>query len=144
MCAYPVAAVRGGLGQRTTNDSDAATLIAAMSPAPDGARQTLINTTVVALKAAGIWALMDECWFMAAHASQSSLLGWKRYKDLSAVNSPTFTTNRGYKSNGTSSYLDTNFAPGTHGVNYTLNDASIGIYCCTELVESKRDRKSVV
>jgi hypothetical protein len=30
--------------------------------------------------------------------------------------------------NGTSSYIDTNYNPSTSGVNFTLNDASIGFY----------------
>ena len=79
------------------SDADAAALIAAMSPAPDGTRQMLINDTIVALKAAGIWDELDELWLTAAHAEQAGLLGWKRYKDLTAVNAPTFRKLRRFK-----------------------------------------------
>ena len=47
---------------------------------------------------------------------------------ITAVNSPTFTANIGFTGNGATSYLNTNFNPATHGVNYTLNNASIFYY----------------
>lgn len=109
-------------------DPDALTLIAAMSVQPDGARQQLINTTIKQLKAAGIWALLDELWMLAAHDSQAALLGWKRYRDCTAVNAPTWTTDRGYQGDGATSYLDTGYVPSTDGVQYKLDDASFGAY----------------
>lgn len=117
---------------RGSYDAAASTLFAAMSSQPDTTRKGHINTAIVALKAAGIWALLDECWFMAAHDSQAGLLGWKRNKDLVAVNAPTFTADRGYAGNGTTSYLNTQFIPSTHGVNYIRNDASAGVYSRTD------------
>jgi hypothetical protein len=122
--------VSGGGG--VALDADAATLIAAMSSPPDSTRQTLINTTILSLKSAGIWALLDECWFMAAHDSQAARLGWKRYKDLSAVNGPTFATDRGYTGDGASSYLNTGFVPSTDGVKYAQDSASLGVYSRTD------------
>lgn len=113
-------------------DADAATLIAAMTSAPSAARQTLISDTIIALKAAGIWAKLDELWFFAAHDSQAALLGWKRYKDCLAVNAPTFTADQGFAGNGATSYLNTQLVPSTHGVQYTLNDASLGVYNRTD------------
>ena len=43
---------------------------------------------------------------------------------ITAVNGPTFTPNAGYVTNGSTSYLDTNYNPATQGVKYTLNNAS--------------------
>lgn len=119
------------LGGAGGADADAAALIALMSVAPDSTRQGHINTLVTALKGAGCWAKLDELWIMAAHDAQAARLGWKRYKNLTAVNSPTFTVDQGFAGNGTTSYLDTNFVPSTNGVQYTLNDASFGVYSRT-------------
>jgi hypothetical protein len=51
---------------------------------------------------------------------------------ITAVNAPNFTPNVGYLSNGTTSYLNTNFNPFNQGIKYTLNKASIGIYSRTD------------
>lgn len=112
-------------------DTDASTLFAAMSSAPDNTRKSLINDTILDLKSAGIWTELDEIWFFAAHDSQAALLGWKRYKDCTLVNSPSFTADSGFLGNGSNSYINTNFAPLTHGANYIQNDASFGFYSQT-------------
>lgn len=118
----------GGGGGAPAYDADAETLFAAMSVEPDDTRKGLINTAIVDLKAAGVWDELDELWFFAAHAEQAGLLGWKRYKDCLAVNAPTFTTDRGFAGDGTTSYLNTQFVPSTDGVNFTQNDASMMCY----------------
>lgn len=130
---YQLLGVRlaGGGASGPSYDADAVTLFAAMSSQPDSTRKQLISDTIASLKSAGIWDELDELWFLAAHDSQAALLGWKRYKDLTAVNAPTFETDRGYTGNGTTSYLSTNFVPSTDGVQYTLNDASFGVYSRT-------------
>ncbi len=124
--------IRQRAGSIVTYDADASTLFAAMSSQPNSTRKALINTTILALKAAGIWTLLDECWFLAAHDAQAARLGWKRYKDLTAVASPTFTADGGYAGNGTSSYLSTTFVPSTDGVNYLQDDMSFGVYGNTD------------
>lgn len=122
----------GSGGGGPVYDAAASTLFAAMSVQPDSTRKALINTTILALKSAGIWMLLDECWFLAAHDAQTSLLGWKRYKNCSAVNSPAFTADRGYTSDGATSYLDTAFSPASHGINFALNSSSLGVYIRTQ------------
>lgn len=117
-------------------DSDASALIALMDVAPDSTRQGYINTLVTSLKTAGVWTLLDELWIMAAHDAQAARLGWKRYKNLTAVNSPTFTTDRGYAGIAFSAYLNTNFVPSTDGVQFTQNDASLGVYSRTDGYQS--------
>jgi hypothetical protein len=118
-------------------DPDAAANIARMDVTPDSTRQTAINQVYLDLKAASIYSQMDEFWFYAAHDQQAGLLGWKGYKDATAVNAPTFTVDRGFAGNGTTSYLNSNFVPSTHGVQYTLNDASYGVYSRTSGQENK-------
>jgi hypothetical protein len=92
---------------------------------PSSGQQTLQNQLVVDLKDGGIWSKLDTFAVFATDGSSDfALIDWKRLSQYTAVNSPTFTTNVGFKGNGTSSYVDTNFNPSTSGVNYTLNNAS--------------------
>lgn len=123
----------GGGGSGPSYDADAVTLFAAMEVQPDDTRKLLISNTIAALKSAGIWDELDEMWMMAAHHSQAALLGWKRYRDLTAVNAPTFEADRGYAGDGATSYLDTGYVPSADGINYQLNDASFGVYSRTNL-----------
>lgn len=58
---------------------------------------------------------------------------------ITEVNAPTFTANRGYQGNGTTSYLNTNFTPSTQAVKYTQNSASIFIYSRTNIAANYID-----
>jgi hypothetical protein len=96
---------------------------------PSAGQQTLQNQLVLDLKAGGIWSKLDTFAVFATNGNiDFALIDWKRLSQYTAINSPTFTTNDGFLSNGTSSYVDTNFNPASSGVNYTLNDASIFIW----------------
>lgn len=118
---------RAAAGYSYTN-AEAATLVAAMSSAPDDTRKGQIDTCIGAIKTAGAWTKLDCLWLWAGHDSQAGLLDWKRLSDATAVNSPTFTTDRGFTGDGSTSYINTNFTPSTDGVNYTLNSACMGAY----------------
>ena len=58
---------------------------------------------------------------------------------ITEVNAPTFTSNRGYQGNGTTSYLNTNFTPSTQAVKYTQNSASLFIYSRTDIAANYID-----
>lgn len=107
---------------------------------PDGQRLGIIDGIIKALKGTGIWFKFDALWFLAAHDSQAACLNWKNPATytLTPVNSPIFTIDRGYQGNGTSSYLNTNFNFNTNGVNFTLNNASLGVYSRTNLAQNNR------
>lgn len=123
------------LGARaTTYDADAATLFAAMTTPPTTARKAQINTLILALKAAGVWTLLDVFYVLAAADSQAARLNWKNPAAFTAlaVNSPTFAADRGYTGDGSSSRLRTQFTPSVNGVNYTQNDASAWLWNLTE------------
>jgi hypothetical protein len=109
-------------------NAEAATLVAAMSSAPDDTRKGAIDTCIGAIKTAGVWTKLDCLWLWAGHDSQAGLLDWKRLSDATAVNSPTFTTDRGFTGDGSTSYINTNFTLSTDGVNYTQNSACMGAY----------------
>ena len=96
---------------------------------PSSSQQILQNQLLVDLKSAGIWDKLDTfANFATDGSSDFALIDWKRLTQYTAVNSPTFTANQGFKGNGTSSYIDTNFTPSTNGVNYQLNNASRFFY----------------
>lgn len=73
-----------------------------------------------------VWADLDVFWILANDGGQD--YARLNHKDpttflMTLVNSPTFTSNVGFASNGTTSYEDTNWAP-SNGVGFTQNDAS--------------------
>jgi len=119
----------GGGGSGPVYDPDAVILFAAMTVQPDTARKEVINQLILNLKAAGIWSVLDVLYVTAAHDAQAAGLNWKAPASfvLTAVNSPTFTTDRGYAGDGTTSYLDTGWAP-NNGVQFTQNSAHFGLW----------------
>jgi hypothetical protein len=117
----------------TARVPEADLLIDTMTVRPQGNRAFLISDTIRRLKAADIWAKLDVLWMLAAHDAQAARLNWKAPASftLTAVNSPTFTADRGYAGNGTTSYLNTGWAPATNGIRYTQNDGVLGAWSRT-------------
>jgi len=96
---------------------------------PSASQQIGQNNLVVSLKSAGIWAKLDTFGnFTTNGSSNFALIDWKRLVLYTAVNSPTFTTNQGFKGNGTSSYINANYQISTQAVNYATGSSSIGAY----------------
>jgi hypothetical protein len=108
-------------------------LIDTMTVRPQGNRAFLISDTIRRLKAADIWQKLDVLWMLAAHDAQAARLNWKAPASfaLTAVNSPTFTADRGYAGNGSSSYLNTGWDGATNGVNFTQDNASAFVWDLT-------------
>jgi len=106
----------------------------AMSPAPSSARKVLINNMVVSLKAATIWDDLDVFWVLAAEAAQNGLINWITPGSftLVAVGVPTFTVDRGYQGDGSTSRLNFAWSPGTNGVKITQNDGSLWFWSRTD------------
>jgi hypothetical protein len=107
----------------TARVPEADLLIDTMTVRPQGNRAFLISDTIRRLKAAGIWSKLDVFWMLAAHDAQAGRLNWKSpgTYTCSEVNSPTFTADRGFTGNGTTSYLTTGFQPATHSTNITAS-----------------------
>lgn len=126
--SLPTAAIKGG-GGGPSYDADASALFVRMSVPPDDARKGVINTLIVGLKAAGIWTVLDAIWLIAAHDAQAARLNWKGdVNNISAVNSPTFTVDRGYAGDGASSYLFLNFDPSANGGVLVLDSAHFAVW----------------
>lgn len=96
---------------------------------PSEAQRVKQNQLLVDLKSAGIWSKLDTFANFATDGSSNfALIDWKRLTQYTAVNSPTFITNQGFRGNGVSSYIDTNFNAFLQGLNYQQNNASRGLY----------------
>jgi len=97
---------------------------------PSAYTQYVQNKMILDLKAAGIWNKLDVLYSMDNDAStvDFATLNWKDPTSfqLTLVNSPTWVPEHGIQTSGTA-YLDTNFTPSSHGVNYALDSASIGL-----------------
>lgn len=120
--SIPQVAGRGGL------DSAAAALVARMSVAPDAARAGLIDATVRALKAAGVWARLELLYLLAAHDAQAARVNWVQPGfALSVAGAPAFTADRGYAGDGSAAHLDTGFNPANAGL--TTAAGAIGAWC---------------
>lgn len=116
----------GGAG-----DGDVAAWVAAVKAAGgtvSNDQASRVTDLLAALKGGGVWPLLDRLWLFAAEDSTQALTDIKSLAVATAVNSPTFTENRGYAGNGTTAYIDSNFNPSTAGGNYARNDALFGCW----------------
>jgi hypothetical protein len=104
------------------------TRMTALSETPADARKTIIDTAIIADKAASFWtAKYDAFWLFASHGANSSLLNILTDAiNCEKVSTPTVTTDRGI-AGAAGKAIKTNFNPST-GVNYTRNNCSIGFY----------------
>ena len=79
-----------------------------------------------------MWSKLDFLYVFAAETNGGgeALLNWVNpgtYNGL-LVNAPAFTVNAGFKGDGSSSYINTQFNPSTAGGKFSLNSASMGAY----------------
>ncbi len=97
---------------------------------PSQAQRIEQNAMVVALKNAGIWALLDYFYMFATDGSSDfATINWIDPNKLQATKegTPIFTSNSGFKSDG-SSYLNTHFSPIRDAVKMTPTESSNGIW----------------
>lgn len=102
-------------GAAVVYSAEATTAFAAMSTQPSAALKGLINTCIVSLKTAGVWAKLDALYLMNAETAQAARVNIKNpgTYDLTATSSPTFTAKSGYAGDGAAAYLNTAFNPFT-------------------------------
>ena len=91
-------------------------------------RLAVVNSLVLALKSSGVWTDLDRLWLSAAESSFQGLVDIKARATATAVNSPTFTVNRGFKGNASSALIDSGFNWQSAGGQYQRNDASFGVW----------------
>ena len=90
-------------------------------------RKGIVNTFIVALKAAGVWTLLDRYWLFAGENTQSALRDMVNLQVATSTGSPTFAANVGYTVASNFDAVDTGFVPSAGGSNYLLNSASAGM-----------------
>lgn len=94
---------------------------------------SILNSLVVYLVNTGVFNELDIFYVLANDVS--SLFGTINFinpyaHQITLASSPTLVNKEGYDSVG-SGYLNTNYAPATQGVKYTLNSACVGGYIKT-------------
>jgi len=106
----------------------ASSLFARMTAPPDSARKALISGLIVSLINAGIWPKLECFWVIAAHDAQAAQLNWiSTSYTLVPTLSPTFTTDRGYAGDGSTSYLATGWTASAATL-FTQDSAAMGIW----------------
>jgi hypothetical protein len=109
-------------------DADALALFARMDVQPTQALKDLITTTIVGLKADGVWTKGDALYVRGVHDVQASRLNWIKNLHYSTyVGSPTFVPKVGIRGDGTNHSINLNFIPKTQAVKMGLEDLSIMI-----------------
>ena len=95
---------------------------------PSEAQQIIQNQLLINLKAAGTWGSMDSFNVFATDGnSDFALIDWVRLDTMTALNSPLFAINRGFASDGATSFIDSGIQMNIGG-NYKLGDASAGAW----------------
>jgi hypothetical protein len=105
-------------------DSATAAWIAAVGTGNvNTAHKGYVDTLIVGLKTDGVWTKLDRLWLLAAQNTTCALVDIVALATGTAVNSPTFTADRGYTGNGANMYIDTNFNPTSGTPKYSQNSA---------------------
>ena len=99
------------------------------------ARLGLVSGLIVSLKQArsgpgtdSAWTLTDDYGFPAAENTVQGLLSLKQLRLGTAVNSPTFTVDRGFTFDGATNYVDTGLIPNSHAVRASRPSNRLGVY----------------
>lgn len=129
--SFALTGQNAGLTSTGSYSAEAQAVFAAMTTPPDSTRKSLIDACIVGLKSDGVWSLLDALQVYAAADSQAARVDWILPSRIATLtNAPTFTTDRGFTTDGTSNFLDTLFNPST-GTNFLQNSASFGVWSRT-------------
>lgn len=111
--------------------TEGSAVLSAMTSVPTD-RDILIDQHVRRLISYELWDEMDAIYRFAAHNSGAGLVNWKSpgTGDATLVNSPTFSADNGFTTNGTNNYIDT-INPATFGGVFSQNDAAISFRTLT-------------
>lgn len=134
-------------GGYTFVNSEAAALVARMTTPPTDERRRLIDQLVGRLKlgavsGSNIWAKLDVLYVTAAADAQAARLNWvsaSAFTPLVAFNSPTFTIDRGFAGNGTSSYHGTGWQVGVSADLASRDDNHLGSWALTNVANAGVD-----
>lgn len=109
-------------------DPMAAEYFSRISSQPDGTRKRLINGLASDLKRYGLIQYIDFLQLRASHAAQAARLNLiEDAYNATAVGSPAFTVDAGYKGDGSAAYMNNNFNPSDGLKKYQLNSCHFGV-----------------
>lgn len=99
-------------------------LLARMSVQPDAAHRRAYNAHMMALVNSGALTHLDAYYVEQSHDSQAATLNWVSTSyTLTLNNSPTFTVDRGFTYNGTTSFAGSGFTPTVANANFQRDSA---------------------
>lgn len=96
-------------------------------------RLVVVSAFVAAEKASGAWALTDDYWGLWGENAPQALTSLKQRRLAVATNSPTLVADRGYTSDGATSYIATGFDFPTDAVVTTPANIRIAGYVRTNV-----------
>jgi len=103
---------------------------------PTDADAAELNIKVEKMVADGIWAINDIYYNFAVHTNDNgeAQTNWINpgTHDAILVNNPTFVAFEGFKGDGTTQYINTNYNPNTDAINLALDDACGFLYNRTD------------
>src|SRR5262245_24074536 len=107
--------------------------------AVSNSRLQAIDTLIAGLSANGILPLLDRLWIFAGENQAQALVDLIGANQATLVNSPVFIANKGFKFDGATTYIDTNFVMSAAGNKYTLNNAGFGVWMYVASTNSGMD-----
>lgn len=116
------------LGDNASGAADAAatTAFLARTSGLDATHTNAYKALINGLVSDGVFAKLDGLWMLATADATTSLLNLVSTSfNLTAVNSPSFTTDQGYSNSGFTKYLDTGITLNTGLSQYSQNSASL-------------------
>ena len=89
-----------------------------------------MDTMVSDLVSGGYWDRMDLFYVFANNIEANALINWVNPGTFDAdnVSSTSFTAYEGFTGDGSEDYISTNYNPSSDNTNYTLDNATVGIY----------------
>lgn len=125
----------GGGGGGSTYETESQAIFDAFTTTPTDTRKDQIDAAVQhllsgPLSGSDIWSKLDMLQVYKAADQQAARVDWiDPTRVASAVNSPTFTADVGFSTNGSDSEIDTLFNPGDGGTySFLRNSASFGFW----------------
>jgi hypothetical protein len=130
-------AINTSPGYYTPYNTHAQLLFNRMDIQPTNARKVYYDELFDSLDFYKLYDSLDVYVITAAHDTFASLLNLKGdYSNATPVNKPTFTVDRGWAGNGTTSFINTNYSASLNGVNYKPHSASFGAYVRNNVASS--------
>ena len=132
-----IVASQGGAGF-VARSAEYDTVYKAMTTKPTAQYAVIDDDMVYSLDSAGFWDRMDYLLIVASENEDGALINWIKpgTYDADNVSSTAWTKFEGYTGDGANDYISTNFNLSSNTSNYTLDDASVGIYIRTNLQET--------